>query len=584
MTAALAAAAMFAAVLSAQGAPAGQSRPARCRVDGQVTSAGTPLPGVSIVVRAGDALRTATSTDLDGRFTILFAPNATYQLTADLTGFAPGARAVVLGAPPCDQTVDLRLSLAPRAGAVLPPAAEAPPSSPRAGATPEPSAAAAARAAGRGGPSAPRFQTLNVQADANGATSLDVSPAQAAEEVSALLPPGFSLQAQGEAIAISGSNDATSLDRGLMNDRARMVNLAELDPATGQFAEGFGPQAFGRGGPGGFQGGPGGPGGFGGPGGPGGLGGRGGGRAFLLGGRGANGQRAYQGSATYTFGGSVLDSPPYQLNPAVPSTQPVFAQNTVGATLGGPLKIPGVYADTNRRTTFQVNYTGNRSNNVFDEYATVPTDAEAGRRLLREPWPARRSGDGAAGSTATRFPRAASAPARRRCCSSSRPPNLPGTTRNYHVSTTAYSSSEAVSLRLIQNLSQDRAAGPQRSRRSGWPLRRLRRRTRRAVRRLRRRRHEYRPHRPAAVSAQRPRAAERLSRSRQQHHEHEPDGADQPHRAPRPLDPELQRQRRARLDPDRQSVREHGERRLAGRHSVPVGRLRQSRSTGACRT
>ena len=60
----------------------------------------------------------------------------------------------------------------------------------------------------------------------------------------------------------------------------------------------------------------------------------------------------------------------------MPVTQPEYAQNTFGTTFGGPVKIPGIYKDTNRRTNFQVNYTGNRSNNVFDQYATVPTTAE----------------------------------------------------------------------------------------------------------------------------------------------------------------------------------------------------------------
>ena len=95
----------------------------------------------------------------------------------------------------------------------------------------------------------------------------------------------------------------------------------------------------------------------------------------MLGGRGARGQSPYQGSTTYTFGGSALDRPPYQLRPDVPVTQPQFSQNNFGATFGGPLKIPGLYADTNRRTNFQLNYTGNQSNNLFDQYATVPTEA-----------------------------------------------------------------------------------------------------------------------------------------------------------------------------------------------------------------
>ena len=46
-------------------------------------------------------------------------------------------------------------------------------------------------------------------------------------------------------------------------------------------------------------------------------------------------------------------------------------------------------------------------------------------------------------------------------------PNLPGTTQNYHVSTTSHSTSDSVSLRLTQNLSPTRAAGARRRRRGG---------------------------------------------------------------------------------------------------------------------
>src|SRR5690348_15848473 len=47
-----------------------------CRVEGHVTSGRDALPGVSTVVHAVDALLAATSTDIDGRYVILFAPNA----------------------------------------------------------------------------------------------------------------------------------------------------------------------------------------------------------------------------------------------------------------------------------------------------------------------------------------------------------------------------------------------------------------------------------------------------------------------------------------------------------------------------
>src|SRR5690349_8360685 len=66
---------------SSQGAPSAGSV---CRVHGRVTSGNQPLPGVSLIVRAGDALKAATSTGVDGQFVMIFGANATYQVTADL--------------------------------------------------------------------------------------------------------------------------------------------------------------------------------------------------------------------------------------------------------------------------------------------------------------------------------------------------------------------------------------------------------------------------------------------------------------------------------------------------------------------
>src|SRR4029077_6554345 len=86
----------------------------RCRIVGRVTSGNVPLPGVSVVVHVGHALKAATSTDLDGTYAIFFTPNATYHLSADFTGFVGVERDVTLAGPPCDLTVDLQLSLQPR--------------------------------------------------------------------------------------------------------------------------------------------------------------------------------------------------------------------------------------------------------------------------------------------------------------------------------------------------------------------------------------------------------------------------------------------------------------------------------------
>jgi len=470
-------AALWAGALGVLGAAAAAQTPqpmqsvTTCRVTGRAVSGAIPLPGVSIVVHVGGTVKASTSTDVDGTYAIRFTPNATYQLSATLTGFGSVDRDVALGAPPCDQTVDFPLTLQPRGARASGTAAVTPAAT--AAAAPLPStqtaqgrsaAPNAARGGGRG------FETLSVQADANGATAAE-PPAQEAEDIARLLPAGFSAEsAQADAIAITGGSDAASLDRGLMNDRFQAINQGQFDPATGQFAQGFGPgDGFGPGGFGGRgdQGGEG-RGGRGGPGGRGGRDGGPGGRAgFVLGGRGARGQSRYQGSANYTFGGSALDSPPYQLRPDVAVTQPEFVHNNFGATLGGPVRIPGVYANTNRRTNFQLNYTGAASNNLFDQYATVPTDAM--RRGDFSTVPVQlvdpRTGQPFPGNQipANRIDPSASAllnfiPAA----------NLTGATRNYHVSTTSHQASEAISLRLTQNLSPNVTAGGRGGRGGGF--------------------------------------------------------------------------------------------------------------------
>src|ERR1700730_5767519 len=111
----LAIAALLSALVGAE-APrqAGAASPqapvaARCRVEGHVTSGAVALPGVSVVVQAGDVVKAATSTDIDGKFTILFTPNATYNISAELTSFTRAERDVTLVAPPCDTTVDFQL-------------------------------------------------------------------------------------------------------------------------------------------------------------------------------------------------------------------------------------------------------------------------------------------------------------------------------------------------------------------------------------------------------------------------------------------------------------------------------------------
>ena len=152
----------------------------------------------------------------------------------------------------------------------------------------------------------------------------------------------------------------------------------------------------------------------------------------------------------------LLNAAPYQLRPDVAGDAATVRPEHLRRDFGGPLKIPGIYADTNRRTNFQLNYTGNESNNVFDQYATVPTDAERNGDFSCELHPVGRSRRPASRSPATRF-RAEPHGSRGAGDSLGLHPAAEragrGHRENYHVSTTAHSSSEAVSLRLTQNLS-----------------------------------------------------------------------------------------------------------------------------------
>jgi hypothetical protein len=92
----------------------------------------------------------------------------------------------------------------------------------------------------------------------------------------------------------------------------------------------------------------------------------------VLGGRGGR-QRAYNLQTNYNYGGSALDSAPFQLRPGSPSANRGYNRQTFGLTVGGPVRLPGY--DGTRRTTFTASYNANRGDQLFDQYATVPTAA-----------------------------------------------------------------------------------------------------------------------------------------------------------------------------------------------------------------
>lgn len=381
----------------------------------------------------------ATAADVDGRFSILFTPGQTFRVTAEMAAFQPLEKDLTLGALPCNSTLDFQLTLLPRSVPV--PSAT-------------PLASGAATPTGTTAAPTGRFTQLAVRSDPAGAATLDVTPPDQSAELARLLPPGFTLQgASAEAVSVNARGDAINVDRGILNDRMSAIGRGEFDPATGQFAAGFNPltpeEGFGQGGGrGGLNGG--------GRGGPGGL---------ALGGRGGRGQSLYQGSANYSFGGSALDATNYQPRNGVvtPVSSQPYARNNYGGTFGGPVIIPGLYKNANRRTSFQLNYSGNHSTSLQDQYTTVPTVAM-------------RNGDFSGSGIQLYNPATGQPFANNQIPLGQRSvaamsllgyipePNIAGvTTQNFHTAAAVLSTSNSISVRLNQNLTPtlpQRGAGP----------------------------------------------------------------------------------------------------------------------------
>jgi hypothetical protein len=395
---------------AAQGTGAGEPV---CRITGRVAGLGVPLPGAAITAQTAGAVRAATSTGEAGTYRLTLPPGQ-YVVSAELTGFSPVEQEMTLGAGSCDRVADLTLTLAPRQAA-RPPAATA--------------------------PGAARARPDLVQAvDATSDAVADFPAADEPElDAALLLPPGFASEATSDAIAVTG--DAARLDRGLLDDRQDAIARGELALAGGDSPPVFGPGRQGAAGPGGGRGA--------GPAAAGAGGGRGAGPGGF--GRGGGGGRDARLTTTadYTFGGSVLDSSPYQLRSGTSTEKRPYTQQNFGLTIGGPLRIPGVY-DGTQRTNFTFGYNGGRGRTLFDRYATVPTaEMRAGDLstvasplvdpLTGQPFPG------------NRIPADRISPQASALMQYIPLPNLPGDTRNYHHVTPTASVSDSLNVRLSHN-------------------------------------------------------------------------------------------------------------------------------------
>ena len=431
--------------------------PAPCAVAGVITSGTIPLPGVAITIRAGDRVVAASSSGPDGTYRVrLPSPDGQYELRAELTAFAPATATVALNAADCQARLDVQLTLASRAAAAAAPASGQPATSNAAksstppGAT-GPAARSGSASTGRNRNGGRPFQPLGLQADSAGLGAADENAAGAGREESAL-PAGFSTDMAGESVVSVGATG--QLNSPLLAERFAGREAGDLAGGDSFRADAG---ANGQGGPGGragFGGGGFGPGGFG----QGGFGQGGGPGGFAFGGRMRNEQ--IRGLLSMTFAGSPFDSAPYSLT-GQPTDKPEYFQQRYTFTLGGPLKIPGVWKGDSK-TSFVFNYNGNHSDSPLDIFSTVPTsaartgdfsslstpiiDPETGQPFPGNLIPASRI-DPSAASLLAYIPAA----------------NQPGARQNYRFTSASAVNSDDVNLRIThafgQNNQQQRQGG-----------------------------------------------------------------------------------------------------------------------------
>ena len=392
-------------------------------ISGQVKSGSIGLPGV--VVSAANSLsgkKYSTSTDVDGTFKISVTGKGRYVIRAEFSAFAPVTQEVLINDQNREGKADVAMVLLSRA---------------QKEAQLEQRQQVAQQLGGRAG-----MQQLALSgggADSGGASA---GAGDASSLVGAGLPnAGLAADGGNESVAITGAQgraEQNLFDPGEMQDR--MNDLREQSGRQGGgISPGGGNGVFQMGGGGGFGGG-----GFGG-GGAGPMvvmmGGGGGGRGM----RGFNANKPH-GSIFFNYGGSGLDAKSYSLN-GQPENKASYNQSRFGATVGGPLNIPHIYNGGTKTFLFG-SYTGSRSTNPYDVFSTVPTLAE-------------RNGDFSGLPVqlldpVTRTPLANNQitsinPTSAQLLSFFPLPNLPGSSRNFHLVSASPSNSDTGFIRFNHN-------------------------------------------------------------------------------------------------------------------------------------
>jgi trimeric autotransporter adhesin len=421
--------------------------PAPLQITGTVKSGKTPLPGVTVTASntlTGKKFSAATAPD--GTFVFKNIPRGRYVVKVEFMGFATVTQEVTVNPETPTGKADVELVLASRQ--------QEQEQANR--------ATAAAATAGRG------FQNLAVEGFAglgeiaNGNGNGSVS----ANDLSSLPLSGAGADIASESVSVAGNQtQGRSQDFGFGNEDELQQRVQQYQQRMQQQGGNtpYGPmpqQTTGAGGPGG----PGGQGGPGGPGGPGGGGGGfGGGGPIAIGRFGRNFNLNQPHGFLYVQDdNAALDSRPYSLN-GLQVPQVGYNQLKVGAFIGSPLKIPGLF-DWSKSTFITGGWYGTRGSTPYDALSTVPTQAE-------------RNGDFAGltqnGNPVTIFNPQTGQPYPGNVISPSQfsssavallkyipLPNMPGALQNFQYVTTEESNTDNISFRVIHNFIPNQMSGP----------------------------------------------------------------------------------------------------------------------------
>jgi trimeric autotransporter adhesin len=308
------------------------------QISGTVKSGKTPLPGVTVTAAntlTGKKLTTATG--VDGTFTFKGMARGRYVVKIEFMGFAPLTQEVVVNPENQGGKVEAELVLVSR---------QQEEQANRANTTTN---------AVRG------FQSLAVDgglADLGNTGAGNVNAGVSANDLASLPMSGAGADMAAESVSVTGTQ-GRSQDFGTGNEDELQQRIQDFRDRAQQ----AGGNQFG------LLGGPGGGGGFGG--GPGG----GGGGSIAMGRFGRNFNLNQPHGFLYVQDDNAgLDARPYSLN-GLPLPQSDYNQLKVGAFVGSPLRIPGLF-DWSKTTFITFGWYGVRGSTPYDAISTVPSSAE----------------------------------------------------------------------------------------------------------------------------------------------------------------------------------------------------------------